>query len=121
MRVYKISDNLDYILAAGIVTIYCSAYVALMTRGHYKTGEKVLVLGATGGVGLAAIQFAKAKGATVIAGVSSAEKGELAKASGADFTIDVTVDNLRDGLWDQVYAVTDGYSVDIVLDPLGGD
>lgn len=121
MRVYKIPDNLDFVPAAGKVTIYCTAYVALMARGHYKTGEKVLVLGATGGVGLAAIQIAKAKGATVIAGVSSAEKGELAKASGADFTIDVTVDNLRDGLRDQVYAVTDGYGVDIVLDPLGGD
>jgi NADPH2:quinone reductase len=121
MRVYKIPDNLDFIPAAGMVTIYCTAYVALMTRGQYKTGEKVLVLGATGGVGLAAIQIAKAKGATVIAGVSSPEKGELAKASGADFTIDVTVDNLRDGLRDQVYAVTDGYGFDIVLDPLGGD
>jgi NADPH:quinone reductase len=124
MRVYKIPDNLDFIPAAGMVTIYMTAYVGLMTRGQYgqyRPNENVLVLGASGGVGLAAIQIAKAKGATVIAGVSSPEKGELAKASGADFTIDVTVDNLRDGLRDQIFAVTDNYGVDIVLDPLGGD
>lgn len=120
-RVYRIPDNLDFIPAAGMVTIYLTAHVALMTRGACKAGDKILVLGATGGVGLAAVQIAKAKGATVIAGVSSPEKGELAKASGADFTIDVTVDNLRDGLREQIFAVTDNYGVDIVLDPLGGD
>jgi NADPH:quinone reductase len=120
-RCFRIPDGLDFIPAAGMVTIYNTAHVALMTRGAYQAGEKILVLGATGGVGLAALQIASAKGATVIAAVSSPEKAELARANGADFTIDVTVDDLREGLRRQVFDVTDGYGVDIVLDPLGGD
>lgn len=120
-RCFLLPDGIDFVTGAGMMTTYNTAYVALMVRGQYKSGETVLVLGASGGVGLAAVQIAKAKGAIVIAGASSEEKNALAKAHGADHTIDVSADNIRDALREQVYAVTDGRGVDIVLDPLGGD
>src|SRR5690606_36272500 len=72
-----------------------------------------------GGVGLAAIQLAKAYGMHVIAAVTGAGKAELVKAAGADDCIDVSVPNLRDALREQVYALTDGRGADVVLDPLG--
>jgi NADPH2:quinone reductase len=84
-------------------------------------GETVLVLGATGGVGLAAMQLAKAFGARVLAGVSSLEKSDLARESGADEVIDLSRPDLRESLRQQVYAVTEKKGADVVLDPLGDE
>lgn len=120
-RCFPLPDEIDFVTGAGMTTVYQTAYVALMVRGQYQPGETVLVLGASGGVGLAAVEIAKAKGATVIAGDISEEKLALAKAHGADFTIDLATDNLREDLRRQVFAATDGRGVDIVLDPVGGD
>jgi NADPH2:quinone reductase len=86
-----------------------------------KQGETVLVTGASGGVGLACVQVARAKGARVLAGVTSREKGSVALASGAERLIDLSLPDLRESLRRQVFAVTDDKGVDAVLDPVGGD
>ncbi len=107
--------------AAAMGLVYQTAWFALMDRAGFKAGNRVLVLGATGGVGMAALQIVKALGGTALAGVTTMAKAEAARATGADHIIDLSVDDLRDGLRDQVYAVTDGNGVDICIDPLGGD
>ena len=83
-RCFRMPDSMDFVTGAGMVTIYNTAYVAVVIRGQVKDGETVLVTGATGGVGLAAVQIARAKGARVLAGVTSKDKGEVALASGAE-------------------------------------
>ena len=120
-RCFGIPKNMTFFDAAALGTVYPTAHVALMIRGQYKKGETVLVNGAGGGVGLAAVQIANAKGATVIAGDISEEKRQLALDHGADHAIDLSVKNLRENLRSQVFAVTDGRGVDICLDPVGGD
>ena len=87
-------DSMDFVTGAGMVTIYNTAYVAVVIRGKIKSGETVLVTGASGGVGLAAVQIARAKGARVLAGVTSKEKGQVALASGADALMDLTTPDL---------------------------
>jgi NADPH2:quinone reductase len=101
--------------------VFDTAWFALHDRARLLPGETVLVLGATGGVGLAAVQLAKAAGATVLAGVSSPGKADLAAAAGADAAIDLGRDDLRESLKQQVLDATGGHGADIVLDPLGGD
>ena len=120
-RCFPLPEGIDFVTGAGMMTIYNTAYVSLMIRGQYQPGETVLVLGAAGGVGLAAVQIAKAKGAVVLAADISEEKTALAKANGADHVIDLSAEDLRESLRAQVCAVTDGRGVDIVLDPVGGD
>lgn len=120
-RCTHIPDAMDFAAAAAMGTVYPTAHVSLMVRGQYKTGETVLVNGAAGGIGLAAVQIAKAKGAIVIAGDISDDKRQLALDNGADFAIDLTVDDLRENLRHQVFAVTDGRGADICIDPIGGD
>ncbi len=120
-RCFLLPDGVDFINAAGMTTVYLTAWVALMVRGAYAEGEKVLVIGAGGGVGLAAVQVAKAHGAFVVAGDITPEKRQLASDNGADAVIDLSVDDLREGLRKQVFEATDGYGVDIILDPVGGD
>jgi NADPH2:quinone reductase len=105
--------------AASMALIYDTAWFSLCERGRYQSGETVLVLGASGGVGLAAIQLAKALGAHVLAGVSNPEKFDLADAAGADAIIDLGRADLRDSLRAQVHEVTGGRGADIVIDPLG--
>lgn len=118
---FKLPDNLPFVQAAGMALAYDTAWFALCDRGRAQAGETVLVLGASGGVGLAAVQLAKAYGLKVIAGVSSAAKAELAQRAGADAWIDLSRPDPRDSIREQVYALTDGKGADIVLDPLGGD
>jgi NADPH:quinone reductase len=120
-RCFRIPDSMDFVTGAGMVTIYNTAYVAVIIRGQVKPGETVLVTGASGGVGLATVQIARAKGARVLAGVSSKEKGEVALASGAEALIDLSASDLRESLRQQVFALTDGRGVDAVFDPVGGD
>ncbi|NQU71698.1 MAG: NADPH:quinone oxidoreductase family protein [Rhodospirillales bacterium] len=111
--------SMPFVDAASMALIYDTAWFSLCERGRYQPGETVLVLGASGGVGLAAIQLAKALGAHVLAGVSNPEKFDLAIEAGADAIIDLGAPDLHDSLRAQVHAVTDGRGADIVIDPLG--
>jgi NADPH2:quinone reductase len=103
--------------AAAFAFTYGTSYHALIDRGQLKAGETVLVLGAAGGVGTAALQIAKAAGARVIAAASSAEKCALCRTLGADATLDYSRDDIRQTL----KTLTDGRGPDIVYDPVGGD
>lgn len=101
--------------AAGLVT-YGTAWFGLHDRARIKAGETVLVLGAAGGVGLAAVQIAKAAGARVIAAAGSAERLALCREHGADEVIDYNSADLKDA----VKAATNGQGADIVVDVVGG-
>lgn len=103
--------------AAAFIMTYATSHHALIDRGQLKAGETVLVLGAAGGVGTAAIQIAKAAGARVIAAASSAEKCALCLRLGADDAINYSSDNLRESL----KTLTQGKGPDVVYDPVGGD
>lgn len=118
---FGLPEGMDFADAAAMGLVYQTAWFALLDRAGFKAGETVLVMGATGGVGMATIQLVKALGGTALAGVSTMSKADAARDAGADHMIDLSVENLRDGLRDQVHAVTDGRGADICIDPLGGD
>jgi NADPH2:quinone reductase len=103
--------------AAAFIMIYATSHHALVDRAQLKAGETVLVLGAAGGVGTAAIQIAKAMGARVIAAASTQEKCALCTSIGADATINYSTENLREA----VNALTNGKGPDVIYDPVGGD
>jgi NADPH:quinone reductase len=103
--------------AAAFVLTYGTTHHALLDRGELKAGETVLVLGAAGGVGTAAVQIAKAAGAKVIAAASSDAKCTLCREIGADATINYGSENIRDAL----KILTGGKGPDVVYDPVGGD
>lgn len=103
--------------AAAFIMIYGTSWHALMDRAQLKAGETVLVLGAAGGVGTAAIQIAKAAGARVIAAASTDEKCGLCTSIGADATINYGSKDLRD----EIRRLTDGKGPDVIYDPVGGD
>ena len=103
--------------AAAFIMIYATSHHALIDRAQLKAGETVLVLGAAGGVGTAAIQIAKVAGAKVIAAASTDEKCALCKSIGADATINYSKDNLREA----IKAATGGKGPDVIYDPVGGD
>jgi len=106
--------------AAAFVLTYATTHHALLDRAALKAGETVLVLGAAGGVGTAAIQIAKAVGARVIAAASSDEKCALCLQLGADAAINYGGANLPK-LRDEIKRLTDGKGPDVVYDPVGGD
>jgi NADPH2:quinone reductase len=106
-----------YTDAAAFIMTYATSHHALLDRGQLKAGETVLVLGAAGGVGTAAIQIAKAAGARVIAAASSDDKCALCRQLGADATINYSRESLRDAL----KALTEGKGPDVIYDPVGGD
>ncbi|MDK1025169.1 MAG: NADPH:quinone oxidoreductase family protein [Gammaproteobacteria bacterium] len=114
-RVTKIPENMSFDAAASFRSNYSTAYYA-MQRGDLKSGEVLLVHGAAGGVGLAAVEIGKMLGATVIATASSDEKLAVVKTMGADHTI-----NYTDGFREQVKALTDDKGADVIYDPVGGD
>lgn len=118
---FVIPDSMPFTDAAAMGLVYQTSHFALVERGGYRAGETVLVNGAAGGVGLAAVQIAKGLGATVLAGVNNEEHAKLAQANGADHVIRFDADNLRDALRQQVYAVTNGRGADVVLDTLGSE
>jgi NADPH2:quinone reductase len=120
-RCFVMPDEMDFVTGAGMVTIYNTAYVAVLLRGRLQAGETVLVTGASGGVGLAAVQIARARGGRVLAGVTSSDKGAVARASGAAAVVDLAAPDLRESLRGQVFAETEGRGVDLVIDPVGGD
>jgi NADPH2:quinone reductase len=108
----SIPSDVGAVLPAG----YGTSYHALIDRGKLQEEETLLVLGAAGGVGLAAVQIGKAIGSKVIAAVSSAEKAAFVSANGADHVIRYDQTSLRDG----INSVTEGAGVDVVFDPVGG-
>jgi NADPH:quinone reductase len=116
-RVIPMPEGLDFETAAGFLLTYGTSHHALKDRAELKAGETVLVLGAAGGVGLAAIDIAKLMGARVIAAASSDEKLRVCREHGADETINYNTENLRD----RIKALTDGRGVDVVYDPVGGN
>src|SRR3954469_4948996 len=115
-RVLPIPDGMDFATAAAFTLTYATSDHALIDRGEVKAGETVLILGASGGVGVAAIEIAKAIGARVIACASSREKLAVCREHGADDTIDYVNEDLRE----RVKALTDGRGVDVVYDAVGG-
>ena len=114
-RLAKIPEGLRLDKAAGLSVAYGTSLHALKQRGEMKAGETLLVLGASGGVGLAAVEIGKAMGAKVIAGASSEEKLAFARAHGAAETINTATDDLRARLKELAPG-----GVDVVYDPVGG-
>ncbi len=115
-RTVPMVDGMDFVTASAFILTYGTSYHALTDRAQIKPGETLLVLGASGGVGLAAIQLGKAMGARVIAAASSAAKLEVCRENGADELINYATEDLRA----RVKAITGGRGVDVVYDPVGG-
>lgn len=113
--------KMSFVEGAAMGLVYLTAHYALLERAQFKPGEIVLVTGAAGGVGLACVQLAKALGATVVAAVSTPEKGEIARAGGADHVVLTNAPDLRESFRKQVYDAVGKRGVDIVLDSVGGD
>lgn len=109
--------QLDFVQGAGFAVTYGTSYHALKQSAGLQPGETVLVLGAAGGVGITAVELAKAMGARVIAGASSAEKLEFARSAGADELINYATTPLKETVKD----LTGGEGVDVVYDPVGGE
>ena len=116
-NVLPIPPSMDFNTAAAFSMTYGTSMHALKQRGHLQPGETLLVLGASGGVGLAAVEIGKAMGARVIAAASSAEKLAVAKTAGADELINYSETNLKD----EIKRLTDGQGADVIYDPVGGD
>ena len=116
-NVMPIPASMDFSTAAAFGMTYGTSMHALKQRANLQAGETLLVLGASGGVGLAAVEIGKAMGARVIAAASSAEKLEVAKAAGADELINYSESSLKD----EVKRLTNGQGADVIYDPVGGD
>jgi NADPH2:quinone reductase len=115
-RLLPIPDGMDFPSAAAFILTYGTSDHALSDRGELRPGETLLVLGASGGVGIAAIEIGKAIGARVIACASTDEKLAVCREHGADDTINYTTEDLRE----RIKAMTDGRGVDVVYDAVGG-
>jgi NADPH2:quinone reductase len=115
-RTVPMPEGMDFDAGASYVLVYGTSLHALRTIGQLRPGETLLVLGAAGGVGIAAVEIGKALGATVIAAASSEAKLALARQAGADHAIDYTQPDWRR----QVEALTEGRGADVVYDPVGG-
>jgi NADPH:quinone reductase len=116
-QLVKLPSTFDYAEGATFLAGHGTAYHALIDRGQVKPGEVLLVHGAGGGVGLAAVEMGKMLGATVIAAASSEEKLAVAKARGADHLVLYEREPFRDA----VKRITDGRGADVVFDPVGGE
>lgn len=118
---FSLPDGVEFEDAAAMGLSSLTAYLALTRRGQLAAGEVVLINGASGGVGLAAVGIAKALGAkTVLAGLTTPSKADAVLAAGADAVIDLSGDDLKEGLRAQVLDATGGYGVDLALDLVGG-
>lgn len=111
-----IPTEMDFTTAAAFSMTYGTSMHALRQRANLQPRETLLVLGASGGVGLAAVEIGKAMGARVIAAASTAEKLEVARAAGADELINYNETSLKD----RIKSLTDGQGVDVIYDPVGG-
>lgn len=108
--------DMDFPIAASFMMAYGTSYHALKDRAQLKAGETLLILGASGGVGLAAVELGKLMGAKVIAAASSDDKLALCKEYGADATINYATEDLKT----RIKELTEGKGVDVVYDPVGG-
>jgi NADPH2:quinone reductase len=115
-QVLRIPDGVDFASASCVATAYGTTLHALRDRANLRVGETLLVLGAAGGVGLAAVQIGKRMGARVIAAASTAEKLETCRRHGADLLVNYATEDLKE----RVKALTDGAGADVVYDPVGG-
>jgi NADPH2:quinone reductase len=115
--VVPLPEGIDYVTGAAFLLTYGTAYHALKDRADLQAGETLAVLGAAGGVGLAAVEIGKMMGATVIAAASSADKLELAGEYGADHLINYIDEDLKE----RIKALTGGKGADVVFDPVGGE
>ncbi len=120
-RCVPLPPGFPFVDAAAFIMTYATSYHALVDRAQLKAGETVLVLGAAGGVGTAAIQVAKAIGARVVAAASSDDKCELCRSIGADATINYTQHAVPDAFRDAIREATGGRGPDVVYDPVGGE
>jgi NADPH2:quinone reductase len=118
---HPMPDGMPFEHAVALGLAYQTAWFALVERAQLKPGESVLVTGASGGVGLAAVQLAKGLGATVLAGVTSEQKGRLCRRHGADHVVDLAAGNLRESVREQAFAAVGKRGVDVVIDSVGGD
>ena len=114
-EVFKMPPTMDFKTAASSLLTYGTSFYALVNRAHLQPNETVLVLGAAGGVGTAAIQIAKVLGAKVIAAASTDEKLEFCKLNGADFTINYSKEDIKK----RVMEFTNGKGVNVIYDPVG--
>jgi NADPH2:quinone reductase len=114
---FAIPPRMTFEEAGAFPIAYISSHVAIRWQGRLEAGETLLVLGAAGGVGLAAVEIGKAIGARVIAAASTAEKLAVAREHGADALVDYATEKLTD----RVLALTDGKGADVCFDPIGGD
>jgi NADPH2:quinone reductase len=112
----KLPDNVSFEIGAATLLTYATTVHALVDRAHVKKGDTVLVLGAAGGVGIAAVELGALLGARVIAAASNADKLAFCRAHGASETIDYSCEDLKD----RIKALTGGNGVDVVYDPVGG-
>jgi NADPH2:quinone reductase len=110
-------EGMDFATASGFELAYGTSYHALKQRGQLQAGETLLVLGASGGVGLAAVEIGKAFGARVIAAAGSDEKLQVAKSHGADVLLNYSQASLKD----KMKELTGGKGADVIFDPVGGD
>ena len=116
LSVVKLPDAVGFEVGAATLLTYATTYHALVDRAALRAGESLLVLGAAGGVGIAAVELGHLLGARVIAAASSDAKLAFCREHGADETIDYT----REDLKERVKALTDGKGVDVIYDPVGG-
>jgi NADPH:quinone reductase len=115
IKTFPLPDGMDFITAASTMYTYGTSYHALKDRARLQNGETLLILGASGGVGLAALQLAKLMGATVIAAASTNEKLAVCTELGADFVINYTTEDIKE----KVKEITKGKGVDVIYDPVG--
>jgi len=116
---YVLPQTMPFTAAAAMALAYDTAWFALHERGRLASGETVLVLGASGAVGHAAVMLAKAAGARVLAGIANPAKAPMLREAGADAIIDLAAPDLRESLREQVRAATGGGGADVVVDMLG--
>lgn len=118
----RMPEGMPFDVAAGLIFTYGTSYHALANRGELKAGETLLVLGAAGGVGLAAVELGKALGARVVAAVSSEAKAAVAREYGADHTIIYPRENIDPrALGAQFKEGCGAKGADVIYDPVGGD
>lgn len=119
---YPVPDDVPLSVAALLCGAYLTAHFALVARGHLEAGQTVLIGGASGAVGLAAVQISKALGARLVIGTyRTPEDKEALQAAGTDAEFDVSGADFRDTLRMQVLELTAGKGVDLVIDPVGGE
>jgi NADPH:quinone reductase len=120
---FPMPEGMPFDVGAALGLVYQTSHFALLDRASFKAGESVLVLGASGGIGSASVQLAKAMGASIVIGaVLGADNTDIARQVGCDHVIDLSsIGDIREELRSEVYSVTDGKGCDIVIDPVGGD